>query len=205
MSTDLPTPPPPMSQKSCAASVGAASSHAKTSLKAHSRVPGRCAPCFSRHRSVKSCASRPCSTSRRSCTLGGASCPSADPPTAVALAVACASAVACAPAPASVFGLWIGPGPGCVGTTGFEAAHPIAKHGGPGRRLWVTGARGDSGVGRRVQSRHTQRDARMGPVARRRACLSRGWCAAQGGPCAAVRAVRGQTGVSQSENGDTAT
>ena len=30
--------------------------------------------------------------------------------------------------------------------------------------------------------------------------VSGGWCAAQGGPCAAVRAVRGQTGVSRGEN-----
>eukprot|EP00964_Phaeocystis_antarctica_P035588 scaffold20331_cov30-Phaeocystis_antarctica.AAC.2 len=60
-----------MSQKSCAASL-VASSHAKISLKAHSRVPARCAASFSCHRSVKSCASRPCTTSRRSCTLSGA-------------------------------------------------------------------------------------------------------------------------------------
>ena len=53
-------------------------------------------------------------------------------------------------------------------------------------------ARGDSGVGRRVQSRHTQRDARMGPVARRRACLSGGWvCGAGGGMCS-CEAVCGQ-------------
>ena len=64
----------------------------------------------------------------------------------------------------------------------------LKGHGGPGRRLWVTGARGDSGVGRRVQSRHTQRDARMGRASGRRACLSGGWvCGAGCGPCAAVR------------------
>ena len=41
---------------------------------------------------------------------------------------------------------------------------------------------------RRVQSRHTQRDARMGRASGRRACLSGGWvCGAGCGPCAAVR------------------
>ena len=46
-----------ISQKSCRAS--GSSSHAPISAKAHSRVPSRCAACFSCHRPVKSCGARP--------------------------------------------------------------------------------------------------------------------------------------------------
>ena len=48
LSIDFPVPPPPVSQKSCG-DAGSSSHQLRISVKAHSRVPWRCAIFFSRH------------------------------------------------------------------------------------------------------------------------------------------------------------
>ena len=95
---------------------------------------------------------------------------------------------------ASVFGLWIGPGPGCVGSTGFEAAQPIAKT----EDESVTCA-----LRARVGTAVSEGECRAGthnethgwdPLPDGVHASREGGCAAQGGACAAARPCVGRRG-----------